>query len=104
VSFAPEYRRPRILSALREHLRDTFWFAPTAGLAGAIVLWIAAATVDEAIVDHLRDRRAYAEIGDLTAIAEDAKTIVIAVSSAMMTSSVSSSASRWWPCRWPAGS
>ncbi|MGA5554237.1 DUF2254 domain-containing protein [Streptomyces lavendulocolor] len=85
MSFAPEYRRPRTLSALREHLRDTFWFAPTAGLAGAIVLWIAAATVDEAIVDHLRDRRAYAEIGDLAAIAEDAKTIVIAVSSAMMT-------------------
>ncbi|MEV3988031.1 DUF2254 domain-containing protein [Streptomyces sp. NPDC049837] len=81
----PEYRRPRVLSPLREHLRDTFWFAPTAGLVCVIVLWGAAATVDAAIVDYLRERRAYDEIGDLTAIAEDAKTIVTTVSQAMMT-------------------
>ncbi|MEU0275750.1 DUF2254 domain-containing protein [Streptomyces sp. NPDC006307] len=81
----PEHRRPRVLSPLREHLRDTFWFAPTAGLVCAFVLWAAAATADAAIVDLLRERRAYDEIGDLTAIAEDAKTIVTTVSQAMLT-------------------
>ncbi|ORT53361.1 DUF2254 domain-containing protein [Streptomyces sp. CB03238] len=74
-----------MLSPLREHLRDTFWFAPTAGLVCVFVLWLAAAGLDAEIVDYLRERRAYDEIGDLTAIAEDAKTIVTTVSSAMMT-------------------
>ncbi|MER7107767.1 DUF2254 domain-containing protein [Streptomyces sp. NPDC000229] len=74
-----------MLSPLREHLRDTFWFAPTAGLVCVVVLWMVAATADAAIVDHLRERRAYEEISDLTSIAEDAKTVVTTVSSAMMT-------------------
>ncbi|OKK04301.1 hypothetical protein AMK26_13045 [Streptomyces sp. CB03234] len=74
-----------MLSPLREHLRDTFWFAPTAGLVCVVVLWLVAAGLDAEIVEYLRERRAYDEIGDLTAIAEDAKTIVTTVSSAMMT-------------------
>lgn len=85
VSFVPEPRRPRMLSPLREHLRDTFWFAPTAGLVCVFVLWLAAATADAAIVDHLREQQAYDEISDLAAITNDAKTIVVTVSSAMMT-------------------
>lgn len=43
-------RRPRLLSPWREHLRDTMWFEPTAGLVGAMVLWAVAADVDERVV------------------------------------------------------
>ncbi|MFE9860948.1 DUF2254 domain-containing protein [Streptomyces sp. NPDC005780] len=79
------YRPPRALSPLREHLRDTFWFAPTLTLISAVVLWLVASALDEQIVAYLQDERAYDEISDLVSIAEDTKTIVVTVSSAMMT-------------------
>ncbi|WP_326656415.1 DUF2254 domain-containing protein [Streptomyces sp. NBC_00385] len=79
------YRPPRALSPLREHLRETFWFAPTLTLVCAVVLWLVASAVDEQIVAYLQDERAYDEIADLVSIAEDTKTIVVTVSSAMMT-------------------
>ncbi|KOG38937.1 DUF2254 domain-containing protein [Streptomyces decoyicus] len=78
-------RRPRALSPLREHLRDTFWFAPTAGLACALLLWWAAATLDSEIIAALQRAHAYAAVRELVSIADDTKTIVTTVSSAMMT-------------------
>ncbi|MFF5970934.1 DUF2254 domain-containing protein [Streptomyces sp. NPDC012769] len=74
-----------MLSPLREHLRDTFWFAPVAAMAVICVLWWACADLDAKIVDALRDEGAYEAVGDLAGIAEDAKTVVTTVSSAMMT-------------------
>ncbi|MEV6652028.1 DUF2254 domain-containing protein [Streptomyces sp. NPDC051219] len=79
------YRRPRPYSPLREHLRDTFWFAPTLGLVVAMLLWWGADELDTRLVAYLQEQGAYEELGDLIAIAEDAKTIVTTVSSAMMT-------------------
>ncbi|WNI28058.1 DUF2254 domain-containing protein [Streptomyces sp. ITFR-6] len=79
------YRPPRALSPLREHLRETFWFAPSLTLVCAIVLWFAASALDEQLVGYLKDERAYDEIKDLVSVADDTKQIVITVSSAMMT-------------------
>ncbi|MFI6649425.1 DUF2254 domain-containing protein [Streptomyces sp. NPDC050529] len=79
------YRPPRALSPLREHLRETFWFAPTLTLICAVVLWFIASALDEQIVAYLQDQQAYDEITDLVSIAEDTKTIVVTISSAMMT-------------------
>ncbi|MEV5685749.1 DUF2254 domain-containing protein [Streptomyces sp. NPDC052164] len=79
------YRRPRALSPLREHLRDTFWFAPTLGCVCVFVLWWITSTLDTEIVTYLQDERAYEELGDLISFAQDAKTIVTTISSAMMT-------------------
>ncbi|MBT2525981.1 DUF2254 domain-containing protein [Streptomyces sp. ISL-99] len=79
------YRRPRALSPLREHLRDTFWFAPTVGLVCAFALWWVASALDAEIVGYLQGEKAYDAISDLISIAEDAKTIVTTISSAMMT-------------------
>ncbi|WP_274563972.1 DUF2254 domain-containing protein [Streptomyces spiramyceticus] len=78
-------RRPRALSPLREHLRDTFWFAPTLGLLCAFALWWVASAVDAEIVEYLQSEEAYDEVSDLIGIAEDARTIVTTISSAMMT-------------------
>ncbi|MFB4420434.1 DUF2254 domain-containing protein [Streptomyces sp. QL37] len=78
-------RPPRALSSLRERLRDTFWFAPVAGLVGAFVLWWILSELDTRIVTHLKKERAYQELGDLLAFAVDARTIVTTVSAAMMT-------------------
>ncbi|WP_328718319.1 DUF2254 domain-containing protein [Streptomyces sp. NBC_00247] len=77
--------RPFALSDLREHLRDTFWFAPAAGLLGAFLLWWGVSTLDSAIVTHLRVDKAYRELGDLASFANDARTVVTTVSAAMMT-------------------
>lgn len=79
------YRPPRALSPLREHLRETFWFAPALTLVCAVVLWLVASALDEQIVAYLKDEQAYDEIRDLVSIAEDTKTIVVTISSAMMT-------------------
>ena len=79
------YRRPRPLSPVREHLRDTFWFAPTLGLLSTFVLWWIASTLDTEIVAHLQDEGAYEEVRDLISFTADAKTIVTTISSAMMT-------------------
>ncbi|WNI21239.1 DUF2254 domain-containing protein [Streptomyces sp. ITFR-16] len=78
-------RPPRALSPLREHLRETFWFAPTLTLLCAIVLWFAASELDEQLIALLRREKAYDEIKDLVSVAEDTKQIVVTISSAMMT-------------------
>ncbi|MET7620670.1 DUF2254 domain-containing protein [Streptomyces sp. NPDC005408] len=79
------YQRPRTLSPLREHLRDTFWFAPSAGLGLAVVLWVASSELDTRIVAYLQDQQDYEAVSDLISIADDLKTIVTTISSAMMT-------------------
>ncbi|MCV2460205.1 DUF2254 domain-containing protein [Streptomyces sp. ICN988] len=78
-------RRPRALSPLREHLRDTFWFAPTAGMVGVFVVWLAAQELDAALVRSLQDDGDYDTLAELLRFADDAKTVVSAVGSAMMT-------------------
>lgn len=79
------YRRPRPLSPLREHLRDTFWFAPTLGFVCVFLLWWVASEVDDEIVALLQRAEAYPELSDVIAFTQDAKTIVTTISSAMMT-------------------
>ncbi|MBQ1097466.1 DUF2254 domain-containing protein [Streptomyces sp. b94] len=78
-------RRPRALSPLREHLRDTFWFAPTAAMVGVFLVWLVAQELDAALVRSLRDDGDYATLAELLRFANDAKTVVSAVGSAMMT-------------------
>ncbi|AQS66557.1 DUF2254 domain-containing protein [Streptomyces pactum] len=78
-------RRPRALSPLREHLRDTFWFAPTAAMVGVFVVWLVAQELDAALVRSLRDDGDFDTLADLLRFADDAKTVVSAVGSAMMT-------------------
>ncbi|MEU3931054.1 DUF2254 domain-containing protein [Streptomyces sp. NPDC029044] len=78
-------RRPRALSPLREHLRDTFWFAPTAAMVAVFVVWVGAEALDTAIVDALQEDRDYETLDELLRFAEDAKAVVSAVGSAMMT-------------------
>ncbi|MCC2276952.1 DUF2254 domain-containing protein [Streptomyces sp. ET3-23] len=83
-SSAPR-RVPRPLSPLREHLRDTFWFAPTVGLAGAVVLASGVLELDRLLIRTLQDDGDYAEVDALIKIANDAKTIISTVGSAMLT-------------------
>lgn len=78
-------RRPRALSPLREHLRDTFWFAPSAGLVGAGLLWWGASALDLQLIALLQQEKAYAVVRELVSVAEDTRTIVTTISSAMMT-------------------
>ncbi|MFD8232161.1 DUF2254 domain-containing protein [Streptomyces sp. NPDC059696] len=78
-------RRPRALSPLREHLRDTFWFAPTAAMVAVFLVWVGAEALDTALVDALRENRDYETLDELLRFAEDAKAVVTAVGSAMMT-------------------
>ncbi|MFE6093075.1 DUF2254 domain-containing protein [Streptomyces massasporeus] len=78
-------RRPRALSPLREHLRDTFWFAPTLAMVSVFVVWIGAEALDTAIVDALQREKDYETLDELLRFAEDAKAVVSAVGSAMMT-------------------
>lgn len=78
-------RRPRALSPLREHLRDTFWFAPTAAMVVVFVVWLVAQELDAALVRSLQDDGDYDTLAELLRFAEDAKTVVSAVGSAMMT-------------------
>ncbi|MFI6280181.1 DUF2254 domain-containing protein [Streptomyces sp. NPDC050988] len=78
-------RRHRALSPWREHLRDTFWFAPTAALFLVFVVWSAATAADDAILTALREAGDEDAVSDLLGIAEDAKTVVTTISAAMMT-------------------
>ncbi|MEU1125732.1 DUF2254 domain-containing protein, partial [Streptomyces sp. NPDC005899] len=78
-------RRPRMLSPLREHLRDTFWFAPTVGLVCSYLVWWGLSGLDTEIVTRLRREGAYEEIRTLIAFTTDAKSIITTISSAMMT-------------------
>ncbi|MFD3377779.1 MULTISPECIES: DUF2254 domain-containing protein [unclassified Streptomyces] len=81
----PRRRRHRALSPWREHLRDTFWFAPTAALVLVFVVWSAATAADDAILTALRNAGDEDAVSDLLGIAEDAKTVVTTISAAMMT-------------------
>ncbi|MFJ9811874.1 DUF2254 domain-containing protein [Streptomyces sp. NPDC101158] len=74
-----------MLSPLREHLRDTFWFAPVAAMVVVFVVWWACAGIDREIVESLQEDGEYEAVADLVAIARDAQTVVTTVSSAMMT-------------------
>ncbi|MER5884751.1 DUF2254 domain-containing protein [Streptomyces sp. NPDC001941] len=74
-----------MLSPLREHLRDTFWFAPVAAMAAVFLLWWLAYGLDAFLLDALRDDRDYDQIRQLMGIADDIKTVVTTISSAMMT-------------------
>ncbi|MFG3368742.1 DUF2254 domain-containing protein [Streptomyces sp. NPDC048156] len=78
-------RRPRALSPLREHLRDTFWFAPTGAMVGIFVVWFLANELDAAIVGALRGAGSYDSISELQSVTNDAQTVVSTVSAAMMT-------------------
>ncbi|WP_405621772.1 DUF2254 domain-containing protein [Streptomyces sp. NBC_00076] len=78
-------RRPRALSPLREHLRDTFWFAPAAAMLCVVVVWAVASEIDAALVRALQDEHEYDTIEELLKFANDARTVVTTVSSAMMT-------------------
>ncbi|RLV10203.1 hypothetical protein CTZ27_02965 [Streptomyces griseocarneus] len=78
-------RRPRPLSPLREHLRDTFWFAPAVGLVGAAVLAAVALFLDSLLIEALQRDGDYATVSDLIDIADDTKTIITTVGSAMLT-------------------
>ncbi|MFI6370387.1 DUF2254 domain-containing protein [Streptomyces sp. NPDC050546] len=78
-------RRPRALSPLREHLRDTFWFAPTLAMVSVFVVWAGAQVLDTVIVDALQEDGDYETLDELLRFAEDAKAVVTAVGSAMMT-------------------
>jgi uncharacterized membrane protein len=78
-------RRPRALSPLREHLRDTFWFAPTAAMVSVFVIWVGAQALDTVVVDTLQEDRDYETLDELLRFADDAKAVVSAVGSAMMT-------------------
>ncbi|MER0449283.1 DUF2254 domain-containing protein [Streptomyces sp. Edi4] len=79
------YRRPRALSPLREHLRDTYWFAPTAAMVLIFVVWAAASEADAAIVRLLQDHQDFDDVDNLIRIVNDAKSVINTVSSAMMT-------------------
>lgn len=79
------HRRPHALSPLREHLRDTFWFAPTTGLVCSFLVWWGLSLLDTRIVAGLQEEAAYDEIRSLISYASDAKSIVTTISSAMMT-------------------
>ncbi|GGY42193.1 DUF2254 domain-containing protein [Streptomyces djakartensis] len=81
----PAGRRPRALSPFREHLRDTFWFAPTAAMVSVFVVWVAAQALDTAVVEALRENGDYETLAELQRFAQDAKAVVNVVSSAMMT-------------------
>ncbi|WP_217239171.1 DUF2254 domain-containing protein [Streptomyces sp. AC555_RSS877] len=78
-------RRPRALSPLREHLRDTFWFAPAAAMLCVVLVWAVAAEIDTRIVETLQDEGEYDTLEELLKFAGDAKIVVTTVSSAMMT-------------------
>ncbi|WP_443054316.1 DUF2254 domain-containing protein [Streptomyces sp. NBC_00683] len=85
TGLTPRVSQPRALASLRERLRDTFWFAPTVGLACAFALWWVLSEVDTKIVTYLKEEEAYEELGDLLSFAEDARLIVTTISAAMMT-------------------
>lgn len=79
------HRQPRPLSPLREHLRDTFWFAPTAALAVVLVVWVSADALDTALLEALRADGDHDAVRAVINWAEDAKIIVTTIASAMMT-------------------
>lgn len=73
------------MSPLREHLRDTFWFAPAVGLVGALLLAVGVGGLDTWLVGALQDEGDYDSVTSLIKISEDAKSVVTTVGSAMLT-------------------
>ncbi|MEU2868783.1 DUF2254 domain-containing protein [Streptomyces olivoreticuli] len=78
-------RRPRPLSPLREHLRDTFWFAPAVGLVGAAVTAAVALELDGLLIETLQREGDYDTVSSLIELADDTKSIITTVGSAMLT-------------------
>ncbi|MFI1796244.1 DUF2254 domain-containing protein [Streptomyces sp. NPDC020379] len=78
-------RRPRPLSPLREHLRDTFWFAPAVGLVGAAVTAGVALELDWLLIESLQRDGDYDTVSSLIDLADDTKSIITTVGSAMLT-------------------
>lgn len=78
-------RQPRPLSPLREHVRDTFWFAPLGGLLGAGVLDRICAGADRTLVGALREGREFGRIEALIRFAEQAGGVVNTIGSAVLT-------------------
>ncbi|MBB5122488.1 hypothetical protein AF335_19190 [Streptomyces eurocidicus] len=78
-------RRPRALSPLREHLRDTFWFTPTVGLLGAAVAAAGVLELDGLLIRTLQGEGEYGAVSSLIDLADDTKTIITTVGSAMLT-------------------
>ncbi|MEV8479884.1 DUF2254 domain-containing protein [Streptomyces sp. NPDC051173] len=78
-------RRPRPLSPLREHLRDTFWFAPAVGLVGAAVTAVVALELDWLLIESLQRDGDYDTVSSLIDLADDTKSIITTVGSAMLT-------------------
>jgi uncharacterized membrane protein len=78
-------RRARALSPWREHLRDTFWFAPTAAMVLVFAVWAGAAELDAMIVASLQESGDYDALDSLLKLADDARVVVTTISSAMMT-------------------
>ena len=78
-------RGGRALSPWREYLRDTFWFAPAVGLVGAGVLAVGVAELDSLLISALRDAGDLDAVRQLISVAQDSKSIVTTVGSAMLT-------------------
>lgn len=78
-------RRPRVLSPLREHLRDTFWFAPLAGLVVAGVLSVVCVALDRAWVGVLRGEGDFAGVEGMIRFAARARPVVNTIGSAVLT-------------------
>ncbi|WP_093607179.1 DUF2254 domain-containing protein [Streptomyces indicus] len=78
-------RLPRPLSQVREHLRDTFWFAPTAGLVVTAALWVFTSEIDQEILRAMQADGDTEGVAAAVRFAEDVKPVVSAISSAMMT-------------------
>ena len=79
------YRRPRALSPLREHLRDTFWFAPTAAMVLIFACGPGRTKPTRPSSGCSRTTRTSTTVDDLIRIVNDAKSVINTVSSAMMT-------------------
>ncbi|ARZ66846.1 hypothetical protein SMD11_1185 [Streptomyces albireticuli] len=73
------------MSPLREHLRDTFWFTPTVGLVGAAVAAVGVLELDGLLIRTLQDDGDYGAVSTLIELADDTKTIITTVGSAMLT-------------------
>lgn len=77
--------RGRVLSPWREHLRDTFWFGPAVGLVGAVLLAVGVSELDALLISALRNAGDLDAVRQLISVADDSKSIVTTVGSAMLT-------------------
>ncbi|WP_441248588.1 DUF2254 domain-containing protein [Kitasatospora sp. McL0602] len=79
----PRRLRHRPLSPLREHLRESFWFAPLLTCLGAVALATATSLLDEALVSETIAQSGSVE--ELVSFTGAAKSVVSTISSAMLT-------------------